>query len=158
MKDLEIALGKPVGDLKQRYYVLHNREDPTQNVIVPYLDIDSYDKVLSRKYYIVVHYGTIVRGIGTSFSLTTRWAHRSMGENSWWHQNDCPRRLMDPEGYEVTECVGYEEQENAEDVDKSQVSINSEEANDLNNYIADQQLPFLTEGQDEYAGFDEFFL
>ncbi len=99
-----------VQDLKERYYVLHaikKEDEPEEREIVPFINISVCDQILSTKYYINVHYGTIQRGKEGNFVLSTRWAHRSVGNNSWWHGVTCPRQLRDEEGYSVTGCKGY---------------------------------------------------
>src|SRR6185436_2056580 len=107
LKDVDEALTGPVKDLKDRYYVLTNINQPEDREVIPFLGIMTFDKLLTGAYLMTVHYGTIVRGTYTSFSLTTRWAHRSIGTTSWWKSPDCPRELQDDEGYKVTKCKGW---------------------------------------------------
>ena len=116
-----MAVSGSVQDLKDRYYVLHSiptgTPDAEHRLVVPFINIDVCDKILSGRYFINVHYGTILRGREGNFVLSTRWAHRSVGSNSWWKNASCPRELVDPEGYIVTKCKGYPKHELEEDVD-----------------------------------------
>lgn len=101
-------------DLKDRYYVLHTIPqdgEPEERFVVPFINVDVCDKILSGKYFINVHYGTILRGREGNFVLSTKWAHRSVGSNSWWKGASCPRELRDEEGYLVTKCKGYQYKE-----------------------------------------------
>lgn len=154
LKKVDEALTGPVHNLKDRYYVLHDRENPHEKYILPYFDIAAYDKLLSEKYLIVVHYGTILRGAVTNFSLTTRWAHRCIGQTSWWHQPDCPRIMVDKEGYEVTKCSGYAQGDGV---------VVTEDVPDFVMPTEEELLSFnssaqVAANQEEFYGFDEFFM
>lgn len=104
VSELEESISGPVKDLGKKFYVL--REKSTDKIIMvhPFINISICDMILSEKYYLQVHFGSIVKNTKIKFTLQSKWVSRSMGFNSWWNNPDCPRILKDEQGYEITGC------------------------------------------------------
>lgn len=99
----------PVDDLKDRYYVLVPKDETLPSRYIPHLDIGACDLLLAETHTLCVHYGTIERGKHGNFVLSTRWAHRSVGNTSWWKNLNCPRIMTDTTGFSMSRCGGAEE-------------------------------------------------
>lgn len=84
-------------------------EAPQEKHIIPYINMDACDMLLSGEWYMECHYGTIERERGMPFVLRTRWAHRDLAKVCWWdHPIYCNRIVAEGENadYQVTQCVG----------------------------------------------------
>lgn len=110
--EVEIAINKPVEDLKTHFYVIHHKTDRTiPEQTIPFIGITACDQVLSGNYLVSVHFGSILKGKDKDnrFIMKTQWIHRRLGLQNWWDQDYCTRIKQDPEGYKMTLCKGYPE-------------------------------------------------
>jgi hypothetical protein len=146
MAALENIIGEHVKNIKDRYYVMIKKERPidpadflseegeammgveeeaqVERHIIPYLNMDACDMLLSNQWYMECHYGTIERERGMPFVLRTRWAHRDLARVCWWDNPAYCNRVIAPgaNDYQVTQCVGEVAEEDTIDWDRA-VSI-----------------------------------
>lgn len=104
LDEINDSITGPVEDLGKRFYVIKSKETETPILIHPFINISICDLILSQKYFLQIHFGSILKDTKTKFSLKSTWVTRSLGFNSWWHNPDCPRIMSDLEGYEITSC------------------------------------------------------
>lgn len=104
ISELEESISGPVKDLGKKFYVLREKSSDKITMVHPFINISICDLILSEKYYLQVHFGSIIKNSKIKFTLQSKWVSRSLGFNSWWNNPDCPRILKDQEGYEITAC------------------------------------------------------
>lgn len=108
--EIDEATSTSVKDLSRRFYVIKEKEKDTTVMIHPFINISICDLILSEKFYMQVHFGSILKNSKVKFSLQSKWVSRSLGFNSWWNNPKCPRIMKDTEGYEITACKGTQQE------------------------------------------------
>lgn len=108
--EIDEATSTPVADLSRRFYVIKEKEKDTTVMVHPFINISICDLILSEKFYMQVHFGSILKNSKVKFSLQSKWVSRSLGFNSWWNNPKCPRILKDTAGYEITACKGSQQE------------------------------------------------
>lgn len=106
LEEFSNSTSESVKDLGKRFYVIRQKSDDSIVMIHPFLNVFICDLLLSEKFYLQVHFGSILKNTKVKFQLISKWISRSLGVNSWWNNPKCPRVLMDAEGYEFTTCKG----------------------------------------------------
>lgn len=102
--EINDSVSGPVADLGKRFYVVKDKNTEEPVLVQPFINISTCDLILSEKFYLQVHFGSILKNTKIKFSLQSKWVTRSLGFNSWWNNPLCPRILKDDEGYEITGC------------------------------------------------------
>ena len=103
--EINDSISGPVADLGKRFYVVKDKKTDEPVLVQPFINISTCDLILSEKFYLQVHFGSILKNTKIKFSLQSKWVTRSLGFNSWWNNPLCPRILKDDEGYEITGCT-----------------------------------------------------
>lgn len=111
LQEINDAISNEVKDLGKKFYVLREKSTDQITMVLPFINISICDLVLSEKYYLQVHFGSILKDTKTKFSLKSKWMSRCLGLNSWWNNPTCPRILKDNQGYEITGCKGLGKEE-----------------------------------------------
>jgi hypothetical protein len=106
--EIDESISSGVKDLGKRFYVVKSKEDNKVVMVNPFINIHICDLILTEKYYLQVHFGSILKETKIKFQLVSKWITRSLGVTSWWKNPKCPRILKDEEGYEITSCKGSE--------------------------------------------------
>lgn len=104
LEEIEESISGPVKDLGKKFYVLRDKATDKITMVHPFINVSICDLILSEKYYLQVHFGSILKNSKIKFTLQSKWVSRSVGFNSWWNSPDCPRILKDQAGYEITSC------------------------------------------------------
>jgi hypothetical protein len=104
LDEINDSVSGPVADLGKRFYVVKDKKDDQPVLVQPFINISTCDLILSEKFYLQIHFGSILKNSKIKFSLQSKWVTRSLGFNSWWNNPLCPRVLKDEEGYEITGC------------------------------------------------------
>lgn len=102
--EINDSVSGPVEDLGKRFYVVKDKKNDQPVLIHPFINVSVCDLILSEKFYLQVHFGSILKNSKIKFSLQSKWVTRSLGFNSWWNNPLCPRILKDEEGCEITGC------------------------------------------------------
>lgn len=111
-KEIFKILKNPNDDVKMRYYVLHklSEENLKKNgQIVPFLDIEVYDKCLTQDYTVTCFFGTMVKNKKTSnkkdtFSIRCDWALRRLVMQNYWTKSESDRVITSWSS--ISECKG----------------------------------------------------
>lgn len=104
LDEINDSISGPVADLGKRFYVVKDKKDDQPVLVHPFINISICDLILSEKFYLQIHFGSILKNSKIKFSLQSKWVTRSLGFNSWWNNPLCPRILKDEAGYEITGC------------------------------------------------------
>lgn len=105
LDEISDSISGPVADLGKRFYVVKDKATDEPVLVQPFINISTCDLILSEKFYLQVHFGSILKNTKVKFSLQSKWVTRSLGFNSWWNNPLCPRILNDDEGREITGCM-----------------------------------------------------
>jgi hypothetical protein len=107
LEDYAKQLDNPVGNLKNRFYVMEPKLEPYVKYPIKYIDIDTCDALLRNTHYLECHYGSMLRNKAGRFSILTKWCHRKVSEINWWHSDKCTRKtdILD-QHYGISECIG----------------------------------------------------
>lgn len=104
--EIDDSISSGVKDLGKRFYVVKSKEKDEIVMVNPFINIHICDLILTEKFYLQVHFGSILKQTKVKFQLISKWVTRSLGVNSWWNNPKCPRILKDEEGYVITSCKG----------------------------------------------------
>lgn len=104
LDEISDSISGPVADLAKRFYVVKSKQGDAPVLIHPFINISICDLILSEKFYLQIHFGSILKSSKIKFALQSKWVTRSLGFNSWWNNPLCPRILKDQAGYEITGC------------------------------------------------------
>lgn len=106
VQEVNDAISNEIKDLGKKFYVLREKSTDQVTMVLPFINISICDLILSEKFYLQVHFGSILKSTKVKFSLISKWMSRCLGLNSWWNNPSCPRILKDAQGYQITGCKG----------------------------------------------------